>query len=264
MSEVSKLIYQLSPFVEDCLTKQNRAFSSFEYNYLQEVINQHQIQSVLDIGTGEGSFIAGLASLTPDVNYHAIDVGEDLISIAKEKNQQDNIVFTSCLFDSSFPEKKYDLILARFSVEHMKDIAAFIAEAYKRLKKGGILLVTEYYVENISLQSDTWNIFREKELEFYTAIGSNARTSIEMPKLMHKEAFKKINSNLRHISPSTIGFQPFYELIISYANIYGNIVPEVWTDEIKSIIIAYAENSMHETSSHVEDVLFISHTIGYA
>ena len=146
----------------------------------------------------------------------------------------------------------------------MKNIDSFIGEAYKRLKKGGILLITEYYVENISSQSETWNLFREKELEFYTTLSSNPRSSIEIPKLMCNKSFKKITSDFRHISPSTIGARTFYELIISYANIYGNIVPEVWTEEIKAQVIAYAKNEMHYSNSNVEDVLFISHTIGFA
>lgn len=264
MSKVDSRVYHLNAFTEACLTQQNKAFCSFEYEYILSLINKHEIKSVLDIGTGEGSFISGLAAQSHNVQYHAIDAGSDLINIANAKNQLPNILFENCLFDQDFYSKQYDLITARFSVEHMNDIEVFLAEARKRLIVGGIILITEYYSDNMQSENKHWKLFREKEMEFYAHLGSHASSSLTIPKLLHNHHFKNIQSSFRHIAPSTIGHDDFYDLIDSYINIYGALTPTVWTEELQAEMLEYTQLARNEKSGTTEDIILISQTIGFA
>ncbi len=133
MDELNTRILEVSPLVEECYRAQTVAFSPFEYPYIRNLIETNNIRSVLDIGTGEGTFISGLAVETPEVRYLAIDADSSLIEMAKRKHSRENITFVHALFGPSYSGDPYDMILARFTIEHVPEAVHFIAEAYNRL-----------------------------------------------------------------------------------------------------------------------------------
>jgi ubiquinone/menaquinone biosynthesis C-methylase UbiE len=260
MTNVNIKVIEGSKFVEDCYVAQTKAFSRLEFADIQELILKNDIKSVLDVGTGEGNFIKGLASLFPAINFTAIDADPRLISIAGQKNKKQNILFKSLVFDQSFPAEEYDLILARFSVEHMPDVPGFISEAYRRLNNKGLLFITEYYIDDLHSNNEVWKLFKQKEFEFYSKFGSHPGISLELPKYFSDSHFSDIDSKYRYISPSIVGREAFYKLIITYANLYNNLECEVFTAGIKTRIIDYCNLAIKEC--HHEDGFLISHTIG--
>jgi ubiquinone/menaquinone biosynthesis C-methylase UbiE len=261
MSNVNERILGIIDFVRDCYEAQTRAFSAFEFDYLRELILKNQITSVLDVGTGEGNFIAGLADLTPMVMYKGVDADPELISSARVKHGAANLSFEPMLFDHSFPYENFDLITARFAVEHMKNVPMFISDAFTKLKSGGILMITEYFIDTSYAGNSTWKLFRDKELEFYHNIGSHPRISLALPKFLKDRGFSGVESVLRHASPSTVGHDDFYNVIRSYANLYSAVEPVLWTDELKQQILDYCDKAHTETTGR-EDVLFVSQTMG--
>ena len=260
MNEINERMLDISNYVEECYTAQTKAFAEVEYDYIGSVIRGESIRTVLDVGTGEGNFLAGLADLTPQVSYHAIDADGVLIGKASAKNTRSNINFEHRLFDSSFPRVEYDLIIARFAVEHVPDVAGFIDQAYKRLKVGGKLVITEYLVDKLQSENPTWIMFREKERELYTKFGSHPDISLALPKLMRTAGYSSIRSSFRHISPATIGFTDFYDLVRSYAKVYNQMEPEIWTSQIVTEIVDYCNHAI--TNQDQEDILLITHTVG--
>ncbi|MEI8007715.1 MAG: class I SAM-dependent methyltransferase, partial [Bacteroidota bacterium] len=184
MSNVNERILGIIDFVRGCYEAQTRAFSSFEYKYLRGLILENKVTSVLDVGTGEGNFISGLAGLTPAVMYKAVDADPELISSASEKHSATNLSFEHKLFDHSFPYGNFDLITARFAVEHMKNVPEFISDSFTKLRSGGILMITEYFIATSYAGNRTWKLFRDKELEFYQNIGSHPRISLALPKYL--------------------------------------------------------------------------------
>jgi len=259
--ELNTRILGVSAMVEDCYRAQTRAFSPVEYPFIAGLAKKNHIRSALDIGTGEGTFLAGLAPVTPDVNYTAIDADSALIARAQEKYRIPNVTFRNARFDPSFPEDKYDLIMARFAVEHIPDVRQFISEAFRRLSPGGTLLITEYYIDDLHSRNEIWRRFRQKEIEFYHKFGSHPRISTELPRYMRDTGFTGISSGFRQISPSTAGAGAFYSLVISYANLYHSIEPGIWTEELRAEIIGYCEKALDELPAW-EDVLLISQTAG--
>lgn len=261
MSNVNERILGIIDFVRGCYEAQTRAFSAFEYGYLRELIIKNQVTSVLDVGTGEGNFISGLATLTPDVKYKAVDADPELISSAREKHSTSNLSFEHKLFDHSFPYGNFDLVIARFAVEHMKNVTEFISDALTKLRSGGILMITEYYIDTSYAGNSTWKLFRDKELEFYQNIGSHPRISLALPKYLNDQGFSAVESVLRHVSPSTVGRADFYNVIRSYANLYSAVEPGLWTDELKQQVLDYCDEA-HTGVIEQEDVLFVSQTKG--
>ena len=64
MSRVTKAITDTKIQVESIYKAQVDAFGSLDYPFLTNIINQSNVSRILDIGTGEGSFLIGLANRT--------------------------------------------------------------------------------------------------------------------------------------------------------------------------------------------------------
>ena len=261
MNLLNKNILRQSDFVQDIYVTQTKVFSSIEYPYLLELITKNNIKSILDVGTGEGNFISGLAINVPEIEIVAVDGDKKLIHVAKEKNQQKNITFINQVFDKNFKNDSYDMILARFAVEHMTNIEQFISEAVKRLNRSGILVITEYYCEFVEEDNEIWKLFRNKEIEMYYELGSKPRSPIIIPKEMKKNGLNDVDSVFIHLTPSTIGHDNFYKIIISYAIGYANMAPEIFTEEIQNKIIDYCID-VQPDNENSEDRLFLTHSIG--
>jgi len=260
MTNVNTKILQGSNFVEACYTAQIVAFSNFEYGCLREIILKNGTGQVLDVGTGTGEYLKGLAVLVPGVSFTAIDADEKLIEIANKKNAAPNICFRNQFFGPDFPSETYDLILARFAVEHMLDVPGFISEACKRLNNGGLILITEYYIDDLHSKNATWRLFRKKEHEFYLKFGSHPGISTLLPGYLRETGFGEVDSFFRHITPSIVGRDPFYNLIIAYTNLYHRLDEEIFTGVLRNRITRYCEDALKDES--VEDGLMVSYTTG--
>jgi ubiquinone/menaquinone biosynthesis C-methylase UbiE len=260
MENINSRILRESDFVGECYKAQTLAFSPLEYDLIASLVSNHGFIKMLDVGTGNGMFISGLANILPNLQIKAIDADPRLTESAAENYPQKNVTFVNALFDGNFPDEEYDLIHARFSVEHMPDVPCFIAEAYRRLKEGGLLLITEYFVAGDYSGNETWKLFRTKELELYQKFGSHPRISALLPGLYRDAGFINIDSMFRHVCPPTVGCSPFYELVRSYARLYNHLEPGIFDDQTRDQILSYAEQKIQEGKG--DDSLLISHTIG--
>lgn len=261
MGNVNERIIGIRDYVRGCYEAQTRAFSGFEYGFLRDLISTNAVRKVLDVGTGEGNFISGLADLAPEVNFKAVDADPELIQAAAENHNRKNLSFEACMFNHLFPGENFDLITARFAVEHMKDVPLFISDAYSKLRQGGILMITEYFIDTTYAGNETWKLFREKELEVYRLLGSHGRISLDLPKYMKDQGFAGVESMLRHVSPSTVGPLEFYDVIRSYIRLYHAVEPGLWTIELKNQILEYCDKAQKGMSGR-EDVLFVTQTLG--
>lgn len=263
MSRVNKVITDTTIKVEPIYKAQSDAYGIFDYPFLIEMINNNNVSRVLDIGTGEGSFLIGLAQKTIGVQFDAIDLNKDLIEIGKSNNERLrlNINFTQANFGENYTESDYDLITARFAIEHIsevEDIDSFIASTYKRLKKNGWLVIIEYYVHVLDIVDTTWKRFRKSEISTYECTKAHPRIALKLPESFTKAKYKNIKSTINHISPSTIGTEKFYILIQEYAKLYSQITPAIWTSEIIDEISTWC----NKKEPAEEPSLFTTYTIG--
>jgi len=100
-------------------------------------------KTILDVGSGFGCFI--LAALEKGYKIRGVEIDELMVETSKKrlkkegvdysiikKSNQDSIPFENNIFD----------VVTVFNVlEHTKDIASFIAECHRVLKKGGQLFI---------------------------------------------------------------------------------------------------------------------------
>lgn len=97
--------------------------------------------NILDIGCGQGFFIDKIIKENKDkFNIYGIDLGKDLISIAKKNLSKYNNVFlenADASNVSNIKDNSIDLIYSVLALQNMKDLDKVISEMSRVLKKGG-------------------------------------------------------------------------------------------------------------------------------
>jgi ubiquinone/menaquinone biosynthesis C-methylase UbiE len=264
MSQVTKAIRDVKIQVEPSYKAQADAFGPFDYPLLTAIINKHKVHKMLDIGTGEGSFLIGLAKRTQDVTFDAIDLNQSLIEVGKlnSKRLGLNINFQHANFGENFSGSHYDLILARFAVEHIreiKDIDSFVLKTYQKLNPGGCLVIIEYYLHDLEIKDPVWKAFRKSEMGTFKKAGAHPRISLRLPESLKKANFKNIRATFHYISPATINADCFFNLIIEYTKLYSQISPELWSRDLTDKIVKWC----NKKQAKGDPVLFVSHTIGH-
>ncbi len=103
--------------------------------------------TVLDIATSEGGFVQTLAeSLSSYDSIVGIDTNADRIATARERVKHRHVSFA--VMDATaltFPDAAFDTVTAAYSLHHLPDIGRALAEMYRVLRPGGLLLVLETF-----------------------------------------------------------------------------------------------------------------------
>ena len=94
--------------------------------------------TILDVGCGGGLVCEPLARLGATVT--GIDAGEKAIAVAQDHAAQNNLDITYKCETSDDHEGQYDVVLALEIIEHMDDVAAFVASVCKLVKKDGLVI----------------------------------------------------------------------------------------------------------------------------
>lgn len=266
MKHVNKAITDLNDIVNPCYEAQNPAFGPINIPFLVQLICQQRAKKILDVGTGEGSFLLHLAKQVPQTKFEAAETNEQLIKLAMQKKlkaKKCQINFVCCEFSESYPQNDFDMIMARFAVEHMTDIPAFLSTVRNKLKKGGCLAIIEYFISTAGIDDPVWLEFRKKELVLYKTIQSHAQISLQLPHLMREAGFKNITSSFEHVSPETVDKKAFFRLVSVYAETYAQIDSRIWPGVFVKKIKKWCDFGMRADSDMPDPVMFVTHTVGY-
>ncbi len=104
---------------------------------------------VLDIGCGLGGIDRLIAERFPVAQVVGIDVEEALIDEARRKGEG-GAVAGRIAFELvapgplPFPDGSFDVVFSKDSILHVPDKDAFAADAYRLLKPGGVLAVSDW------------------------------------------------------------------------------------------------------------------------
>lgn len=119
--------------------KKEKYLNSFEKDKFIPLLGEVKGKTILDVGAGTGRTSVVLAKMGAEVT--ALDVSEEMLKELKNKNSKIEIVVGDAE-SLPFPDKSFDAVVAGFLIVHLKDPTRFFDEAYRVLKDGGILLVT--------------------------------------------------------------------------------------------------------------------------
>jgi SAM-dependent methyltransferase len=95
-------------------------------------------RTVLDVGTGNGDYVARLADCFPDKRYHGIDREASLVERAIRRHAGDRLTFSRADFFEA--GGRYDFLILRFFSQHMADMTR-VLDKCADLTTGSVLLV---------------------------------------------------------------------------------------------------------------------------
>jgi SAM-dependent methyltransferase len=96
---------------------------------------------VLDAGCGNGYYLSRLREFFPEKRYFGVDISPELVTIAARRHP--DIAVTMTDFTKYAPDRRFDLIIMRFLVQHLKDFGAVLQAADRLLAPDGRLLIIE-------------------------------------------------------------------------------------------------------------------------
>lgn len=109
----------------------------------EELCNQESWESLLDIGCGDGRFMAEMARAHPNQELVGIDYSNRAISLAKAMNP--DLDFRVCnILKENFDAGLFDVVTLVEVIEHIPpaELEAFIERAVAKIKPGGRLILT--------------------------------------------------------------------------------------------------------------------------
>lgn len=143
--------YDLSAAAYD---KKENYLNSFEDSYIFSYLGDLKNKKVLDAGAGTGRLSIKFAALGAEVT--ALDISPEMLKVLHRKNSRIQTVAADAE-DLPFADNSFDVVTGAFLIVHFKNPKYFFNEAYRVLKPGGILLVT--------------NINQKEPPEVATAVG---------------------------------------------------------------------------------------------
>lgn len=113
--------------------------NSFEKGNVMEILGDVSGKKILDAGAGTGRLSVLLSKKGADVT--ALDVSEEMLEVLHKKNRK-IITVVGDAESLPFSENSFDMVVAAFLIVHLKEPKYFFDEAYRVLKDGGYLFVT--------------------------------------------------------------------------------------------------------------------------
>ncbi|MBO4702915.1 MAG: class I SAM-dependent methyltransferase [Lachnospiraceae bacterium] len=111
------------------------------YKLIYDNISLKPGQNLIDVGCGTGTILKTLSNIE-NINGHGIDIEPQMLSVAKDKCPDMDIRECSC-DKTPYDDDSFDVMTACMAYHHFADKDAFIREASRILKSGGILYLAD-------------------------------------------------------------------------------------------------------------------------
>ncbi|MFK5884252.1 MAG: class I SAM-dependent methyltransferase [Candidatus Izemoplasma sp.] len=159
---------------------------------LQGTITKFNNARILDIGTGNGSFIGRLVALNNSFDeIIGIDILDSQIDIAKKNFEDKRIKFYKMdIFDNNFEEHSFDIICLSNTLHHLKDIKKTIKVMESLLKDKGIIIFSEMCSNGLNKAQKSHLMIHHFAAEIDRSFGE-----IHHDTFKDKEIIKKIQEN---------------------------------------------------------------------
>ncbi|MFE9694281.1 class I SAM-dependent methyltransferase [Micromonospora sp. NPDC005806] len=131
----------------------------------------------LEVGAGVGSVASWLADEVPDGLVVATDIDTRWLEAIARSNLQ---VLRHDVVRDPLPEEHFDLIHARFVLEHLPERDAILDKLCRSLKSGGVLVVES--IASFPLQSGTEPAFRDAMLAVERVLAETIGTDAVWPR----------------------------------------------------------------------------------
>ncbi len=111
----------------------------------EEILSELEFSEVLEIGCGTGKNTAFLIKKARRVT--GMDFSKEMLKIARGKFQKENVHFIEADITEIWPitDLSFDLVTFNLVLEHIADLDFIFSEAFKKLKPGGYLFISELH-----------------------------------------------------------------------------------------------------------------------
>ena len=93
--------------------------NKFLYN-VYRLISLTKVESILDLGCGEGFVIGYLRNHNNNLRFEGLDINKEAINMAKKLNPDVNFVICN-LYKLQYNENSFDLVMLTEVLEHLED-----------------------------------------------------------------------------------------------------------------------------------------------
>lgn len=115
-----------------------------DYPPVLEELKDYPFRKLLDVGCGTGPMIELLQREFPDRFYTGVDLTPQMIKVAQEKNLNHTEFLVGDSENLPFCDGVFDVVICTNSFHHYPNPKAFVKEASRVLKPGGILVLRDY------------------------------------------------------------------------------------------------------------------------
>lgn len=133
-------------------------------------LSELAFDTVLEIGCGTGKNTEFLVNKAQKIT--AVDFSEDMLAIAKEKIQQENVSFKQADITEkwTFTSEKFDLLTFNLVLEHIQDLHFIFDQASEKVHQNGFLYLSELhpFKQYAGTKARFENDGKLEELETYT------------------------------------------------------------------------------------------------
>lgn len=155
----------------DLLSSQVALFAEAEFQHLENLPGWKEAHSVADIGCGNGDYIAHVANTFPEKSYVGFDTSDKLVSIARQKFDQDDIIFHCMDIQDASPHSLFDCAILRFVVQHLQNPLDFFGSLRKLIHPNGFVVIIEPNLEASSSTPELKNF--NALIKAYEALAKN-------------------------------------------------------------------------------------------
>lgn len=116
-------------------------------NLLLEQVTDDQPKagSVLDLGTGTGYALPGLAKHFPGARLTAVDIAPGMLKQAQQHNPNLAVEYIEAdATDLPIPDASIELVFSNLMLQWVDDVPAFFAECHRILKPGGRIYLSTF------------------------------------------------------------------------------------------------------------------------
>lgn len=108
-----------------------------------------EINSILDVGTGSGDFLAVLKNVFPDAKIVGIDPNTESLKEAAGKYPE--VSFIEMSGESlDFEDNTFDLVSISMAIHHLPDIQKTLSEMKRVVKQDRWIIVNELFSDNLN------------------------------------------------------------------------------------------------------------------
>lgn len=110
-----------------------------------ETLSEYNFRNVIELGCGTGKNTEFLLKKAKKVI--GLDFSQEMLDIAKQKFNNDNILFKKTDLNDNWPvdDASADLITSSLTLEHIADLDHIFKQAYDKLQTNGIFFICELH-----------------------------------------------------------------------------------------------------------------------